>query len=111
MLAKLFSPKAIIDENTQNWIHDTFAWAIENFDINDGLPGNVVLRFYPQENGQIWAYALHKRALFYFNEEYKGFTPYKYNDKISNFRRRCFLSTPSSFNSALSCFTASIRPL
>ncbi len=34
MLAKLFSPKAIIDENTQNWIHDTFAWAVENFDIN-----------------------------------------------------------------------------
>lgn len=34
MLAKLFSPKAIIDENTQNWILDTFAWAIENFDIN-----------------------------------------------------------------------------
>ena len=57
-------------------------YEFENFDINDGLPGNVVLRFYPQENGQIWAYALHKRALFYFNEEYKGFTPYKYNDKI-----------------------------
>lgn len=34
MLAKLFSPKTIIDENTQNWILDTFAWAIENFDIN-----------------------------------------------------------------------------
>ncbi len=34
MLAKLFSPKEIIDQNTQNWIFDTFAWAIENFDIN-----------------------------------------------------------------------------
>ena len=34
MLANLFSPKTIIDENTQNWIHDTFAWAVENFDIN-----------------------------------------------------------------------------
>ena len=34
MLANLFSPKAIIDENTQSWIHDTFAWAVENFDIN-----------------------------------------------------------------------------
>ncbi|AZQ83874.1 hypothetical protein EKO29_07445 [Colwellia sp. Arc7-635] len=34
MLAKLFSPKEIIDENTKNWILDTFAWAIENFDIN-----------------------------------------------------------------------------
>ena len=34
MLAKLFAPKEIIDENTKNWIFDTFAWAIENFDIN-----------------------------------------------------------------------------
>ena len=34
MLAKLFSPKEIIDQNTQRWILDTFAWAIENFDIN-----------------------------------------------------------------------------
>ena len=34
MLAKLFSPKAIIDENTQNWILDTFAWAIENFELD-----------------------------------------------------------------------------
>jgi len=34
MLTKLFSPKEIIDENTKNWILDTFAWAIENFDIN-----------------------------------------------------------------------------
>lgn len=34
MLATLFGPKNIIDKNTEQWIFDTFAWAIENFDIN-----------------------------------------------------------------------------
>lgn len=34
MLASLFKPSPIIDDNTQQWILDTFAWAIENFEID-----------------------------------------------------------------------------
>ena len=73
MLAKLFSPKTIIDENTQNWIHDTFAWAIENFDINvlknDArlvLPTN---NFYPGTVSSIDEMA---QAMFVKTKEYAG---------------------------------------
>ncbi len=54
-------------------------YEFQNFDINDGLPGNVVLRFYPQLNGDIWAYTHHNKALFYFNENFNGFTVFKHN--------------------------------
>lgn len=73
MLAKLFSPKAIIDENTQNWIHDTFAWAIENFDINVlkketrlVLPTN---EFYPGKVSSIDEMA---QAMFTNTKKYAG---------------------------------------
>tara|TARA_R110000764_G_scaffold105096_1_gene190802 strand:- start:274 stop:1056 length:783 start_codon:yes stop_codon:yes gene_type:complete len=73
MLAKLFSPKEIIDENTQNWILDTFAWAIENFDINvlknDArliLPTN---EFYPGTVSSIDEMA---RAIFVNTKNYAG---------------------------------------
>jgi ligand-binding sensor domain-containing protein len=58
-------------------------YEFENFDINDGLPGNVVLRFYPQENGQVWGYTFHTKSLFYFDENFDGFTNYKYNKILS----------------------------
>jgi hypothetical protein len=73
MLAKLFSPKEIIDENTRNWILDTFAWAIENFDINilknDTrliLPTN---EFYPGTVSSIDEMA---QAMFASTKEYAG---------------------------------------
>ncbi|MGB1262555.1 MAG: hypothetical protein ACPG52_06575 [Cognaticolwellia sp.] len=73
MLAKLFSPKTIIDENTQNWILDTFAWAIENFDINvlknDArlvLPTN---EFYPGTVSSIDEMA---QTMFAKTKEYAG---------------------------------------
>ena len=73
MLAKLFSPKAIIDENTKNWILDTFAWAIENFDINvlknDArliLPNND---FYPGTVSSIDEMA---QAMFINTKKYAG---------------------------------------
>jgi len=73
MLAKLFSPKAIIDENTANWILDTFAWAIENFDINvlkdDArliLPTN---EFYPGTVSSIDEMA---QAMFINTKNYAG---------------------------------------
>lgn len=58
-------------------------YEFENFDTNDGLTGNVVLRFYPQKNGQIWCYSYHNKSLFYFDELFKGFTPYKYNNILA----------------------------
>ncbi|MBA6339887.1 hypothetical protein H4J59_02570 [Colwellia sp. MB02u-10] len=73
MLAKLFSPKEIIDENTQNWIFDTFAWAIENFEINvlknDSrliLPTN---EFYPGTVSSIDEMA---QAMFINTKNYAG---------------------------------------
>ena len=59
-------------------------YEFENFDSNDGLPGNVVLRFYPQANGDVWAYTYHNKALFYFNEDFDGFTSYKHNRVLNN---------------------------
>ncbi len=55
-------------------------YEFENFGSKDGLPGNVILRFYPQENGQIWGYAHHTKSLFFFNENFDGFTTYQHND-------------------------------
>ncbi|ASP49054.1 hypothetical protein [Cognaticolwellia beringensis] len=73
MLANLFSPKAIIDENTKNWILDTFAWAIENFDINvlkdDArliLPTN---EFYP---GTVTSIEEMAQAMFIKTKNYAG---------------------------------------
>ena len=54
-------------------------YEFENYDVNDGLTGNVILKFYPQENGEIWCYTLHNQALFYFDEVFKKFHPYKNN--------------------------------
>jgi len=73
MLAKLFSRKEIIDENTKNWILDTFAWAIENFDINvlkdDArliLPTN---EFYP---GTVTSIDEMAQAMFINTKKYAG---------------------------------------
>lgn len=58
-------------------------YEFENFDTNDGLTGNVVLRFYPQQNDQIWCYSYHSKSLFYFDEIFKGFKAYKYNNVLA----------------------------
>jgi ligand-binding sensor domain-containing protein len=55
-------------------------YEFENFDMEDGLTGNVILKFYPQENGQIWCYTLHNQSLFYFDEVFQSFHKYKYNN-------------------------------
>lgn len=57
-------------------------YVFENFNTSDGLTGNAVLEFYPQKNGQIWCYSYHNKSLFYFDEIFKGFKPYKYNDTL-----------------------------
>lgn len=58
-------------------------YEFENFDTSDGLIGSVVLKFYPQANGQIWCYTFHKQSLFYFDEVFNGFKPYKYNHVLT----------------------------
>lgn len=58
-------------------------YEFENFDINDGLPGNVVLRFYPQANGDVCGYTYHNKVLFYFNKSFNGFTNYKHNELLN----------------------------
>ncbi|WGH77008.1 two-component regulator propeller domain-containing protein [Tenacibaculum tangerinum] len=58
-------------------------YEFDNFDTNDGLTGNVILRFYPQKNGQIWCYSFHNKSLFHFDEVFKGFKPYKYNNILA----------------------------
>lgn len=33
LTAKLFSRQAMLDDNTRQWLYDTFTWAISNFDV------------------------------------------------------------------------------
>ncbi|WP_420573986.1 ligand-binding sensor domain-containing protein [Kordia sp.] len=54
-------------------------YEFENFTTNDGLPDNVILNFFPQKNGQIWCFGYQSQSLFYFDEEFNGFKPYKHN--------------------------------
>ncbi len=57
-------------------------YEFENFSTIDGLTGNVVLKFYPQKNGQVWCYSYHNQSLFFFEEKFKGFTKFKYNKEL-----------------------------
>ncbi|NRD20038.1 LytTR family transcriptional regulator DNA-binding domain-containing protein [Winogradskyella eckloniae] len=79
-------------------------YEFKNFDSNDGLPGNVVLRFYPQTNGQVWCYTYHNQALFYFNEQFDGFTAYTYNSTLqkefnsSSIIKSCFVDASKTLH-------------
>lgn len=55
-------------------------YEFENFTTQNGLPDNTILDFHPQMNGQIWCYGYHSKKLFYFEEEFKGFKNYQYNN-------------------------------
>lgn len=57
-------------------------YEFENFTTKDGLPDNTILNFYPQKNGQVWCYGYQSQRLFYFDEVFKGFKKYKYNDLL-----------------------------
>ncbi len=46
--------------------------------MKDGLPNYVVLDLYPQKNGVIYCATLDNQ-LYYFNENFNGIQPYKYN--------------------------------
>ncbi|NJM79402.1 MAG: hypothetical protein HC854_06945 [Flavobacterium sp.] len=54
----------------------------ENFNTKNGLPGNTILDFYPQKNGRIWCYEYHTQSLFYFEEKFNEFKPFKYNQLL-----------------------------
>ncbi|OUS29107.1 hypothetical protein A9Q98_06465 [Thalassotalea sp. 42_200_T64] len=51
MLANLFKPSPLLDDATQNWILDTFAWALTEFDLsvfkNDAQLILPIYEFYP----------------------------------------------------------------
>ena len=57
-------------------------YEFENFTTKDGLPGNTVLGFYPQEDGRIFCLEFHSKTLFYFHEVFEGFTLYVHNNKL-----------------------------
>ncbi|WP_459213196.1 LytTR family transcriptional regulator DNA-binding domain-containing protein [Aquimarina rhabdastrellae] len=63
-------------------------YEFKNFSTADGLTGNVVLRFYPQQNGQIWCYSYHNRSLFYFDEIFQGFKAYRFNNILNKNLRK-----------------------
>ncbi len=53
-------------------------YEFETFGIEEGLPEVAILDFFPQANGNIWFTTIYNE-LFYFNDDFEGFTPYKYN--------------------------------
>ena len=53
-------------------------YEFKRFGVKDGLPNYVVLDLYPQKNGVIYCATLDNQ-LYYFNENFNGIQPYKYN--------------------------------
>ncbi|WP_430409000.1 LytTR family transcriptional regulator DNA-binding domain-containing protein [Kordia sp.] len=62
-------------------------YEFENFTTQDGLPDNVVLDFFPQKNGQIWCYGYQNQEIFYFDEDFKRFHKFKYNNLFKKYIR------------------------
>lgn len=58
-------------------------YEIRSFGVKDGLLSNVVLSFYPQTNGRVYC-STFDNTLFYFDADFKGFKPYKYNSILTN---------------------------
>lgn len=67
---------------TDRGIANYNGYEIKQFSIKDGLPTSVVLGFFPQANGRVYC-STFDGTLFYFDEDFKGFKPYKYNDILS----------------------------
>jgi ligand-binding sensor domain-containing protein len=51
----------------------------EKFSVSDGLTDYIVLRFFPQDNGEIWCSTLNKKIFYFHPDDYK-FTAYEYNE-------------------------------
>lgn len=67
---------------TDRGIANYNGYEVKQFGIKEGLPSSVVLGFFPQANGKIYCSTFDK-TLFYFDEDFKGFKPYKYNHILS----------------------------
>jgi ligand-binding sensor domain-containing protein len=67
---------------TDRGIANYNGYEIKQFGIKEGLLSNVVLGFFPQPDGKIYC-STFDRTLFYFEEDFKGFIPYKYNSVLS----------------------------
>ena len=52
--------------------------------VKDGLPNFVVLDLYPQKNGLIYCATLDNQ-LYYFNENFNGVQPYKFNHILAKY--------------------------
>lgn len=69
---------------TDRGIANYNGYEFKQFGINDGVINNVILDFHPQKNGDIYCTTFDNQ-LFYFNENFNGFTPYKYNNILSKY--------------------------
>ena len=63
---------------TDRGIANYNGYEFKRFGVKDGLPNYVVLDLYPQKNGVIYCATLDNQ-LYYFNENFNGIQPYKYN--------------------------------
>ncbi|WP_298521186.1 LytTR family transcriptional regulator DNA-binding domain-containing protein [uncultured Kordia sp.] len=60
-------------------------YEIKTYGVGDGLTDIVILDLYPQKDGTIYC-ATFNNQLFYFNENFKGFKPYPYNELLQNLK-------------------------
>jgi ligand-binding sensor domain-containing protein len=58
-------------------------YEIRSFGVKDGLLSNVILSFHPQANGRVYC-STFDNTLFYFDADFKGFKPYKYNSILNS---------------------------
>lgn len=69
---------------TDRGIANYNGYEIKQFGVQDGILNNVVIDFHPQDDGTIYCTTFDNK-LFYFNEDFKGFFPYKYNNVLSSY--------------------------
>ncbi|MEZ4859006.1 MAG: two-component regulator propeller domain-containing protein [Flavobacteriaceae bacterium] len=60
-------------------------YEFENFTKKDGLPGNTILGFYPQNDGRVFCMEHHSNTLFYFDEIFEGFKVYPFSSKLKKY--------------------------
>lgn len=69
---------------TDRGIANYNGYEFKKFGVKDGLLNYVVLDLYPQKNGVIY-FATLDNQLYYFNENFNGIKPYKYNSILSQY--------------------------
>ncbi|MDP1799871.1 MAG: two-component regulator propeller domain-containing protein [Bacteroidota bacterium] len=56
-------------------------YRFKNFTTNDGLTDNIIFKFYPQTNGEIWCTTFNK-SVFYISGSEPVFKPYLFNKTL-----------------------------